>query len=190
MQTTDIFDHQREGKAARKRNSRHARHQARTRRLAHLVIRSTGKNQTFFLVKILLRFLKAVAPFFIAEIVAREPIPLIGKVCLRRWGKSAQVPAIIAEKWRFCTVRMEKIKQKNSDEKNKNYWLGRHFRSNFDFLCVCAFSCIFAGGPFVGKSSNCATACGNVRPGHAKQKLFPSGWYFLLKTALHKLSPA
>ena len=92
LQTTVIFDHQREGKAARKR------HQGRTRRLAHLVIRSTGKNQTFFLVKILLRFLKAVAPFFIAEIVERGPIPLIGKVCLRRWGKSAQVPEIIAEK--------------------------------------------------------------------------------------------
>ena len=68
------------------------------------------------------------------------------------------------------------------------YWLGRRFRSNFDFLCVCAFSCIFAGGPFVGKNSNCATACGNVRPGHAKQKLFPSGWYFLLKTAFRARS--
>ena len=124
------------------------------------MIRSTGKNQTFFLVKILLRFLKAVAPFFIAEIVERGSIPLIGKVCLRRWGKSAQVPEIIAEKLRFCTESgvfvpfdKEKSNTKFRAKKNKNYWLGKHFRSNFDFLCVCAFSCIFAGGPFVGKST-------------------------------------
>ena len=125
-----------------------------------------------------MRFLKAVAPFFIAEIVERGSIPLIGKVCLRRWGKSAQVPEIIADKWRFCTVRQGKIKQKISGEKKtKTIGWGDIFEA---ILTFCA-SALFRVSLPVDLSSEKAQLCNGVwkrAPRPCKTQAFPKRLIF------------